>query len=121
MDDARIDKLQQLLEQLGRAIHASVVDSAEVEECLSRLRADGFDGDLLLEAALIAGNGDGQRMAGGRLRIRLHRADRPEYLLSSQDARWLASIGISPTRQRSHPQHPLPPLGPLLLPPAPGD
>ncbi|MGD8439801.1 MAG: hypothetical protein PVG53_04650 [Holophagae bacterium] len=121
MDEPRTDKLQQLLERLGRAIHASVVDSAEVDECLSRLRGDGWNGELLIEAALVGRGGDETRSAGGRLKIRVHRRDRPEYLLSADDARWLVAIGISPTRQRSHPQRPLPPFGPRLLPPAAGD
>lgn len=121
MDDPQTRKLQRLLERLGRAIHASVVDSSEVDECLSRLRADGWDGELLIEAALVGRGDDDTRPAGGRLRIRVHRDGRPEYLLSADDARWLTAIGISPTRQRSHPQRPLPPFGPRLLPPAAGD
>ncbi len=121
MDDPHTRKLQRMLERLGRAIHASVVDSAEVDECLSRLRGDGWNGELLIEAALVGRGGDETRSVGGRLRIRVHRPDRPEYLLSADDARWLVAIGISPTRQRSHPQRPLPPIGPRLLPPAAGD
>jgi hypothetical protein len=119
VDDARTRRLQQLLERLGTAIRDAVADAAEVDNCLSRLRAEGFEGELLVEAALLAAGDD--EAAADRLRIHVDRPDRPEYLLTPEDARWLAAIGISPTRRRSHPQRPLPPLGPSLFPPAPGD
>jgi hypothetical protein len=119
VDDARTRRLEHLLERLGTAIRAAVADSAEVDNCLSRLRAEGLAGELLVEAALIAAGDDVG--SAERLRIRVDRPDRPEFLLTPEDARWLAAIGISPTRRRSHPQRPLPPLGPSLFPPAPGD
>ena len=111
MDDARTKKLQKLLDRLGRVIHASVVDSDEVNNCLAELHSDGWDAVMFLEASLSCRHDENTKPSEGTLRIHVGTTHRDtEYQLCSDDARWLASIGISPTRHRSHPQHPLPPL-----------
>ena len=111
MDDARTRKLHRLLERLGQAIHRSVVDSDEVNSCLAELHAGGWEAVMFLEASLGCRNDGGLDLDEGALRIHVSRAQREvEYLIDSGDARWLAAIGISPTRHRSHPQRALPPL-----------
>lgn len=111
MDNERPRKLRKLLERLGTAIHASVVDSDEVKTCLNELQSGGFDAVMFLEAALCCRSGGSADSTEGTLRIRIGTTDgESEYRLVPDDARWLASIGISPTRHRSHPQRPLPPL-----------
>ena len=111
MDNERPKKLRKLLERLGTAIHASVGDSGEVKTCLNELQSGGFDAVMFLEAALCCRSGDNADSTEGTLRIRIGTThSESDYLLVPDDARWLSSIGISPTRHRSHPQRPLPPL-----------
>lgn len=111
MDDTQTKKLQRLLERLGRAIHHSVVDSGEVNNCLAELHAGGWDAAMFLEACLSCRNDDFVDLTEGALRIHVGRPHRgAEYRIDAADARWLAAIGISPTRHRSHPQRPLGPL-----------
>ena len=111
MDDARTRKLHRLLEKLGRAIHRSVVDADEVNSCLAELHADGWDAAMFLEASLGCRNDHDIDLDEGALRIHVGRPQREaEYRIDASDARWLAAIGISPTRHRSHPQRVLPPL-----------
>ena len=121
MDDSRTKKLQKLLDRLGRVIHASVVDSDEVNNCLAELYSDGWDAVMFLEASLLCRHDENTEPSEEALRIHVGATYRDaEYRLCSDDARWLASIGISPTRHRSHPQRPLPPLD-QLQPPAHDD
>lgn len=112
VDNARSKKLRKLLERLGIAIHASVVESDEVKRCLKELQSDGWDAVMFLEAALGCRSGLSEDSGEGTLRIRIGTTTQgeSEYRLAADDARWLASIGISPTKHRSHPQRPLPPL-----------
>jgi len=111
VDDERTKNLRKLLERLGTAIHASVVDSDEVKICLNELQSGGWDAVMFLEAALGCRHGERTDPADGALRIHVGATHGDsEYRLCSDDARWLTSIGISPTRHRSHPQRPLPPL-----------
>ena len=111
MDNERPKKLRKLLERLGTAIRASVVDSDDVKICLNELQSGGWDAVMILEAALGCRSGDSAKSTEGILRIRIGTTQgKSEYRLVPDDARWLAAIGISPTRHRSHPQRPLPPL-----------
>lgn len=111
MDNGKSRKLRKLLERLGTAIHASVVDSDEVRNCLDELQRGGWDAVMFLEAALGRQTDEGADSARSALRIHVGATHgESEYRLGPEDARWLASIGISPTRHRSHPQRPLPPL-----------
>ncbi len=120
MDDTRTKKLHGLLERLGRAIRRSVADSDDVNSCLAELRADGWDAVMFLEAALGCRNDVDFDPDDDALRIHVGRTHRgAEYRIDSADARWLASLGISPSRHRSQPQHA---LGPLNQPfPSSGD
>ena len=111
MDDEKITRMRELLDRLGTAIHASVIDSDEVKRCLTELRGDGWDAVMMLEAALLCRHDEITDPLEETLRIRVDGgSDDAEYRLGSDDVRWLASIGVSPTRHRSHPQRPLPPL-----------
>ncbi len=121
MDHERSKKLKRLLERLGTAIHASVVDSEEVRSCLDELKRGGWDAVMFLEAALGCRSDDTAEPTRGSLRIHVGATHgESDYRLCSDDARWLAAIGISPTRHRSHPQRPLPPLD-QVFPPTRGE
>ena len=120
MDQGRREQLDALLRRLGRAVRSSVEDSDEVNACLAELHADGWQAVMLLEASLVcraeADPGDDT----GNLRVHITDVE-PEpaaqYRLDAADARWLASLGLSPTRHRSQPRRALPPFHQALLPP----
>ncbi len=102
MKEPRGDKLQELLKRLGQAVHRSVVDSDEVQACLRELHDDGWDAVMLLEAS-VACRPDGA-VVSEDASMHVHADPSPErvtYRINLQDAMWLASLGISPTRHRS--------------------
>ena len=115
VDNERSRKIRKLLERLSAAIHASVVRSDEVRVCLDELQSIGWDAVMFLEPTLGCRSDEGADSDGGTLRIRVGATNgESEYRIVPEDARWLASIGISPTKRRSHPQRPLPPLNQLF-------
>lgn len=127
MDQGRRERLEQLLKRLGRAVRDSVRDSDEVHELLAELQADGWDAVMLLEASLVcrddaeaddAEADDAEADAVDRLQVHpTAAAPAAEYRIDAADARWLAALGISPTRHRSQPRRPLPPYQGTSLPP----
>ncbi|HSN56706.1 MAG TPA: hypothetical protein VLT32_18695 [Candidatus Sulfomarinibacteraceae bacterium] len=136
MDQGRRERLEQLLKRLGRAVRDSVRDSDEVHELLAELQADGWDAVMLLEASLVcrddATDGvaevdadfDGTDVDDADVddlgQLQVHQpaaAPAAEYRIDAADARWLAALGISPTRHRSQPRRPLPPYQGTSLPP----
>lgn len=111
MNNVRNKELQDLLERLGRAIHASVVDSDEVNLRLAELHSDGWDAVMFLEASLMCRQDESIGGDAAVLHIHVGTNHRDaEYLLDASDARWLSAIGISPTKNRSIPRRALPPL-----------
>lgn len=129
MDQGRRERLEQLLKRLGRAVRDSVRDSDEVHELLAELQADGWDAVMLLEASLVCrddatgdATGIDEADQADELEVHLtHAAPVAEYRIDAADARWLAALGISPTRHRSQPRRPLPPhQGTSPPPPADG-
>jgi len=106
MEESRTRQLQDLLKRLGRAVHGSVVNSSEVRECLRQLQECGFSAVMLLEAA-VACKDDEPQPSPATLRIHVEPTEsRVEYRIDASDAELLRSLGISPSRQPSHPSAP---------------
>ena len=108
MDDESIARLEELLRRLGTTIRDAVEGSNEVKDRIEALTADGWDAEVLLDALMPTLDDDDVLDVVGRQENPT--SDAAAYRLDAADARWLAAIGISPTRHRSHPQRPLPPL-----------
>ena len=110
MSESRTEWLHQLMKRLGKAVHGGVVDSDEVQECLRELREAGWDAVMLLEASVVFRE-DGQPVSEDAS-LHIHAGPRPRppvYRLSLEDAAFLASLGISPSRHRSLPSPPASP------------
>ena len=107
MEESRTQRLQQLLKRLGQAVHGSVVQSDEVRDCLEELHDNGWRAVMLLEASLVCSGGGPLEAEEGTIHIHIdpRNAD-TNYLLDADDARFLSSLGISPTRHRSRRSRP---------------
>jgi hypothetical protein len=90
-----------LLKRLGQAVHGSVVNSDQVRECLEQLREDGWNAVMLLEASVTCRD---KEVRSGPASVRIHvepASERIDYRIDVEDARFLRSLGISPSRHRS--------------------
>lgn len=83
-------KLEKLLKQLGEAINDSISDSEEIAGVISRIKADGYDIFIVLEATV----GFNKREDGTPL-ASPSRQGEPELSISVQDATFLKSLKIS--------------------------
>ncbi len=107
MEESRAQKLQQLLRRLGQAVQGSVAQSEEVRECLDQLHEDGWRAVMLLESSLVCRDGGLLEMEEGAIHIHVDPSETDvNYLIDSDDARLLTTLGISPTRHRSHRSRP---------------
>ena len=83
-------KLERLMKQLGEAINDSISDSEQIAEVISRIRADGYDIFVVLEATV----GFNSREAEPSLVETPAQRD-PELHFNQQDAHFLKSLRIS--------------------------
>lgn len=102
MEDSRNQRLHELLRRLGKALHGSVARSEEVRECLDELHEDGWRAVMLLETSLACADDGTLEVERGRLRLHVDtEAEAVSYRIDAEDARLLASLGISVSRRRS--------------------
>jgi len=109
MEESRTQRLHELLRRLGKALHATVVRSDEVRECLEELHEDGWQAVMMLETSLVCGEDGSVEVGRGTMRLHVNEdTSTREYRIGVEDARFLSSIGISIGRHRS-PAKSLPP------------
>jgi hypothetical protein len=102
MEESRTQRLQELLRRLGKALHATVVRSDEVRECLEELHEDGWQAVMMLETSLVCGEDGSVEVGRGTTRLHVGEgSSSPDYRIGVDDARFLSSIGISVGRHRS--------------------
>ncbi|MCW8985659.1 MAG: hypothetical protein OQK55_09970 [Thermoanaerobaculales bacterium] len=102
MEESRTQRLHELLRRLGKALHATVVRSDEVRQCLEELHEDGWQAVMMLETSLVCGEDGSVEVGRGTMRLHVGEgSSTPEYRIGVDDARFLSSIGISFGRHRS--------------------
>jgi hypothetical protein len=101
MEESRTKRLQELLKRLGAAVHGSVVQSDEVRDCLEELHGEGWRAVMLLESTLVCRDSGLVHAEEGTIHLHVDPAQvETAYRIDADDARLLASLGISPTRHR---------------------
>jgi hypothetical protein len=82
-------KLERLMKQLGEAINDSISDSEQIAEVISRIKTDGYDIFVVLEATVGFNKREAESVTAPSNRRE------PELRISLQDARFLKSLRIS--------------------------
>ena len=86
------DNLQRILKDLGRAVFEAISDSDDVNETVSKVRAEGYSLTMQLNCTRDAADGEGKPPKPERLE--------PSFKIDGEDLSFLQSIGIDPTRRR---------------------
>jgi hypothetical protein len=90
-------QLQKLMKQLGDAINESLSDSDKIAEVISRIKSDGYDVFLVLEANIGFNRRDEQdeedETPNRPTLVNSRRID-PEFKISPQDMKFLKSLRI---------------------------
>jgi hypothetical protein len=89
------DKLTRLVRDLERSIEQAIARSPQVEECLARVKAEGYDASLVLQATLAFAprgqlNQDEVEELGGASESSVAR-----YKMSPHDKKFLRSLKIA--------------------------
>lgn len=88
------DNFKQLIKELGQAINESLADSENISEVMGRIRAAGYDLFLVLEVT-IGFNKQGQTSMVHQQEISAEsQVTEPEFLLTTDDAKFLRSLKI---------------------------
>lgn len=87
------ERLKQLMKELGEAINGSLSDSEQIAEVISRIKADGYDVFLVLEATIGFNRRDEEEPVGKPVLSQHGR--HPEFKVSAQDMKFLKSLRIS--------------------------
>jgi hypothetical protein len=94
------DHLRQMLKELGQAINESISGSGRVHESIRRIRDEGYNLYMVLDAKVGV-----NRKGGPRRRSEAAAAgpssseDRAVFRIDVSDLRFLRSLGIDPTRK----------------------
>ncbi len=89
------DKLTRLVRDLEKSIEKAIASSPQVEECLARVRAEGYDASLILQATLAFAprgklNQKGLEELGG-----VSQEFRARFKMSPHDKKFLRSLKIA--------------------------
>jgi hypothetical protein len=84
------DELKELMKELGEAINHSVAESDEISSVMSRIKAEGYDVFLVLEATI----GFNQREGAGESAPPKEYKSTGELEITSQDLKFLRSLRI---------------------------
>ena len=84
--------LKQLMKELGEAINESLADSDQIAEVVSKIKEDGFEIFLVLEATIGVSKPGEKNPDKTSLVTTL--ASNPEFKISDQDLKFLKSLRI---------------------------
>ncbi|MGH9778232.1 MAG: hypothetical protein ACRD5I_07450 [Candidatus Acidiferrales bacterium] len=91
------NRMKQLLRELGRAINESVSDSDRIAETIARIRANGYDIFLMLDAVVALSKHNGTAQAGGLTRQDRHFLKSLKIRLDEEALEQEAEVEARPT------------------------
>ena len=87
-------RLKQLMKDLGEAINVSLSESEQIAQVIARIKDEGFDVFLVLEATIGFNKHDEEAPAPQLVSSRKKHAE-PEFSINAHDVRFLKSLRIS--------------------------
>ena len=88
------DKLKKLMKELGDAINESLSDSDEIAEVISRIKGDGYDVFLVLEATIGFNKRDEETDTEIKSGVSSRKTE-ADFKVNAQDVKFLKSLKIS--------------------------
>jgi len=95
------DHLREMLKELGQAINESISGSGRVHDSIARIRDEGYNLYMVLDAKVGVNrrNGSRRRSSGPEGPEAWPVGERAEFRINIKDLRFLKSVGIDPTRK----------------------
>jgi hypothetical protein len=94
-DAAAAEELKRFVDEVGTTIQRTLVESPQVARCLNRIRAEGYEVSLVLEATIGFSRADADGPEDRPVRFRLERTDPPRLEMTPLDKKFLRSLKIS--------------------------
>ena len=97
------DHLREMLKELGQAINESISGSGRVHESIQRIRDEGYNLYMVLDAKVGVNRREGRssrsRSSGARGEKERPSEERAAFRINVKDLRFLRALGIDPTRK----------------------
>lgn len=96
------DHLREMLKELGQAINESISGSGRVHDSIQRIRDEGYNLYMVLDAKVGVNRRGGSRRRGASSESASaapRSGERAEFRINVKDLRFLKSVGIDPTRK----------------------
>lgn len=90
-------RLKKLMKELGEAINGSLSESEQIAQVISRIKEEGFDIFLVLEATIGFNRHDeqGTQSSPELVTMRNKKNPDPDFTMNASDVRFLKSLRIS--------------------------
>lgn len=92
------EKIKQLLQELGTAINESISSSDDVNQHIQRIRDEGYDLYVVLDAT-IGLNKQDETGDDGEITVAAEPTQEVQFRINVNDLSLLRSLGIDPTRK----------------------
>jgi hypothetical protein len=89
-------QLKRLIKELGEAINGSLAESEQIAQVIGRIKEEGYDIFLVLEATIGFNHRDNEaRSSSPELVSSRRKNSEPEFSINAHDVRFLKSLRIS--------------------------
>ena len=88
-------RLKKLMKELGEAINGSLSESDQIAQVIAKIKEEGFDIFLVLEATIGFNRRDEEAAPGPELVGSRRKNSEPEFSVNANDIRFLKSLRIS--------------------------
>ena len=95
MEHAAEEDVSRHVEELGATLRRVLSESAQVTHCLNRIRADGYDVSVALEATIGFSRAEKREGSPAAFDVRLERADPAPLKMTPLDKKFLRSLKIT--------------------------
>jgi hypothetical protein len=94
-DQPASEDLKRLVQELGSTIQRTLAESPQIGHCLNRMRAEGYEISLVLEATIGFNRTGRDRQEVSRFDFRVEKPDPAELKMTPLDKKFLRSLKIA--------------------------
>ena len=95
MEQAAGEDVSRLVEELGATLRRVLSESTQITHCLNRIRAEGFDVSVALEATIGFTRTEKREGTAATFDVRVERADPAALRMTPLDKKFLRSLKIT--------------------------
>ena len=94
-DQKSSEDLKRLVKELGDTIQRTLADSPQISNCLNRMRSEGYEVSLMLEATIGFNRRDEQEAEVSTFDFRVEKPEPADLKMTPLDRKFLRSLKIA--------------------------